>query len=209
MSDLDILTLESCESLLRPDAEDFGDHPRFTDEWMEAHLQDAFKSDVFFTGLLNMCDVLPDMVMCQTRIVQTETRSNDMYTLFAILTTPESSGLQPAMRISPVVIVDNYFGSVGDDTAPRWISTRPAFHLRFRLRREHAAELLAALAMAPNNLVHPGLSQDMMDWALYAASGTPAAGSVKCPQTPRKKREPVPVPRRPRKALSGSHNAFV
>ncbi|KAJ6517963.1 hypothetical protein C8R47DRAFT_1530 [Mycena vitilis] len=207
---MDILTLGLCAALLQPDSQDFGDHPQFADQFLQAHLLDAFKSDVAFKGYLHMNEVPADMVMCQARIVTSQTvDGNNLHTLFILFTTPENSGLQPAMLNSPVAIVDNYLGNLEDLLAPGWISVRPRSNIRFRLRREHAAELFAALAMAANNLVQAQVSQRMMDWAVYAAVGTSAAGNIHCPQTPKKPQrlEPV-VPPRPQKTWEGRRYLF-
>ncbi|KAJ6501499.1 hypothetical protein C8R47DRAFT_1107577 [Mycena vitilis] len=207
---MDILTLELCAALVQPDSQDFGDHPRFTDHFMQAHLSDAFKSDVAFKGYLHMNEVPPDMVMCQARIVTSKTVDGDsLNTLCICFTTPDNSGLQPPMLNSPVAIADNYFGNVEDLTAPNWISLKSRSDIRFRLRREHAAELFAALAMAANNLVQPQLSQQMIDWAVYAAVGTSAAGNIHCPQTPKKPQRLEPVlPPRPQKTSEGRRYLF-
>ncbi|KAJ7602807.1 hypothetical protein DFH06DRAFT_1152571 [Mycena polygramma] len=207
---MDILTLEICAALVQPDSQDFGDHPRFTDEFMQAHLLDAYKSDVAFKGFLHMNEVPADMVMCQARIVTSKTVDGDnLHTLCIRFTTPGNSGLQPAMLNSPVAIVDNYFGNVEDLAAPNWISLKARSDIRFRLRREHAAELFAALAMAAYNLVQPQLSQRMIDWAVYAAVGTSAAGNIHCPQTPKKHRPlKLDIPGRPQKASEGRRYLF-
>ncbi|KAJ7749140.1 hypothetical protein B0H16DRAFT_1551702 [Mycena metata] len=170
----------------------------FMDKWLAFRQADQYKPDVFFRGLIGMHDVKPQQVFTQVHCVKLQAQGSnkqDKYILFIQATPPPSSGLVPANQGSPIAILDY---TAAQDT-PLW--TRLTHTLHFRMNRGHAAQLFAALALTTNNLLEPGLSQRLVDWACYAAMGTSAATEVMPPETPRKGAAgSTPIPCRPVKS---------
>lgn len=103
--------------------------------------------------------------------------------LFINALPPPSSGLQPSSVESPIAIMDYYGGDASE--GPAW--THLTCTMSFRMDRGRAAELFSILAVMGDNLLEvarkrlilllfihksllqPGLSQQMIDWACYAA----------------------------------------
>ncbi|KAF8125688.1 hypothetical protein K438DRAFT_1790947 [Mycena galopus ATCC 62051] len=170
------LTADACQSLIR-----FREHrPRhglknkaLIDYWLTSVQDHAYEDTVFFRGFLTLSDIRPDEVLGQIRCITMPVdprgrvyHHSDSHLLFIQATTPPTSGLSPAVSDSPVAIFDYHYGSSAEDDAPLWRMTRT---LEFRMDREDAAQLFAALALHPDNLLERGLSQRMVDWGSYAA----------------------------------------
>ncbi|KAJ7738743.1 hypothetical protein B0H16DRAFT_1465593 [Mycena metata] len=171
------------------------------DRWFLAQQQDQFRDDVFLRGFLNMSDVGAGQVLAQLHCVTfpAERRGEgaEEHLLFLKASAPPSSGLEGAAAESPVVIMDYYGKSNTHRDAPLW--TQMSCTMSFRMQRGAAAKLFSTLALAPNNLLEPGLSKEIIDWAGLAAAGTQYANKVQAPETPRKTVNLI-VPRRPRKS---------
>ncbi|KAF8167017.1 hypothetical protein K438DRAFT_1774761 [Mycena galopus ATCC 62051] len=198
------LTTDACQSLIR-----FRKHkPRhglknkaLIDYWLTSVQDHAYEDTVFFPGFLTLSDIRPDEVLGQIRCITMPVdprgrvyHHSDSHLLFIQATTPPTSGLSPAVSDSPVAIFNYHHSSSAEDDAPLW--TRMTRTLEFRMDREDAAQLFAALALHPDNLLERGLSQRMVDWGSYAAVGTSAANKTLQPQTPCKA-APKSVPHRP------------
>ncbi|KAJ6479993.1 hypothetical protein C8R47DRAFT_1218915 [Mycena vitilis] len=201
------LTAADCERVLQ-----FRDQPpshpciekKPFDDWFTFHKADRFRKNVFFRGTLNLFDILATEVMGQLHCVTIPAESwggplsnaIERHILFIQTTTPPCSGLKPAVRDSPIAILDYHHGPSRDDDAPMW--TRLHHTMNFRMGRAAAAQLFAELALATDNLLEPGVSPELVDWACYAA-GTAAAHERLRPETPRKNVQ-TPTPSRPTRA---------
>ncbi|KAJ7678033.1 hypothetical protein DFH06DRAFT_1316817 [Mycena polygramma] len=181
------LTAADCERILQ-----FRDqspcHPRADkepfDTWFTFHKADRFRKNVFFRGTLNFFDILPDEAMGQLHCVTLPAQfwggpladAVERHILFIQVTTPPCSGLNPAVRDSPIAILDYHYGSNSHVDAPLW--TRLHHTMNFRMGRGVAAKLFAKLALTPDNLVERGVSHELVEWACYAAAyGTPRSDS--------------------------------
>ncbi|KAJ6458368.1 hypothetical protein C8R47DRAFT_1163470, partial [Mycena vitilis] len=202
------LTAADCERILQ-----FRDqppcHPRADkepfDTWFTFHKADRFRKNVFFRGTLNFFDILPDEAMGQLHCVTLPAQfwgglladAVERHILFIQVTTPPCSGLNPAVRDSPIAILDYHYGSNTHADAPLW--TRLHHTMNFRVGRGVAAKLFAKLALTPDNLVERGVSHELVEWACYAAEGTAAAHECLRPETPSKPMR-TPTPPRPTRA---------
>ncbi|KAF8180758.1 hypothetical protein K438DRAFT_1976575 [Mycena galopus ATCC 62051] len=210
-----LLTKNACQPLMS-----FREHrPRhglkdkdLIDYWLTCIQEDPYQHSRFFRDILTMGDIQPAEVMGQVRCVTMAVQSRgpvyhhaDSHLLFIQATTPPTSGLIPAVRDSPIAILDYHYGSSFEYDAPLW--TRMAHTLSFRMDRGDAAQLFADLALAPDNLLERGLSQQLVDWACYAATGTPTVNNNLRPETPRKA-VATRIPRRPvkRKQVYGDED---
>ncbi|KAJ7186558.1 hypothetical protein C8R46DRAFT_1057443 [Mycena filopes] len=169
------------------------------DAWMKVQRADQFRADVTLKGYLNMLDVRPSQVLAQVHRVSFPApwRGDDAldHLLFINAVPPSASGLAPSKVESPIAILDYYGG--GETGAPGW--TALSCTMSFRMDRGRAALLFSTLAVTTDNLLEPGLSQQMIDWACYAAEGTYVRPEGLTPETPRK-RVPIASPRRPCKS---------
>ncbi|KAJ7757944.1 hypothetical protein B0H16DRAFT_1721073 [Mycena metata] len=191
------------------------------DEWLQAKRADQFRDDVFLKGYLHMSDVGPAQVLAQIHRVSFPApwRGEDAmeHLLFINALPPPSSGLQPSSVESPIAIMDYYGGDASE--GPAW--THLTCTMSFRMDRGRAAELFSILAVMGDNLLEvarkhlilllfihksllqPGLSQQMIDWACYAAEGTCVPSQELRPETPRKGAR-LAVPERPCKSRRNS-----
>ncbi|KAJ7733503.1 hypothetical protein B0H16DRAFT_1468091 [Mycena metata] len=191
------------------------------DEWLQAKRADQFRDDVFLKGSSAGSD--PPCFFPRTWLdmnySQAPWRGEGAmeHLLFINALPPPSSGLQPSSVESPIAIMDYYGGDASE--GPAW--THLTCTMSFRMDRGRAAELFSILAVMGDNLLEvarkrlilllfihksllqPGLSQQMIDWACYAAEGTCVPSQELRPETPRKGAR-LAVPERPCKSRRNS-----
>ncbi|KAJ6450692.1 hypothetical protein C8R47DRAFT_1260648 [Mycena vitilis] len=203
MDDYRYLTAADCHRLL-----EIREHPPcngredkdLMDYWLTYHRADRFRNDVFFHGILNFFDIKPSEGMGQIHSDYwggLGHQTVDRHVLFIQVTTARGSGLVPAVRDSPIAILDYHSGPSSAEDAPLW--TRLRHTMNFRMERAAAAKLFSTLALTADNLLQPDLSQALVDWACYAAVGTEAATKALRPATPRKRAQ-TQLPPRPKKS---------